>query len=432
MIAHLMREGAAVKEISRFPSAWSHPPALAPMRVGGQETGMAARVDALASTRSQPIAAEIAGTRLLILDDGPERLKALLALIDAARSSVRLLFYMFAGDASGEAVRDALVRAVGRGVDVKLVIDGFGCSNGIANFFAPLTNAGGAFCLFHPSYGRRYLLRNHQKMAIADDRVAIVGGANIADDYFSAHSDSRWRDLWLRLEGAAVKPLTRYYDAIFGWTTTKGARIRDLRRIIHRHSQHRGALQWRYAGPMRVRNPWPSKLAKEIICGEQVDMIAAYFSPPFAMLRRLARLGRRGRVRIITAARSDNNATIAAARHTYARLLRNGVEMYEYQAEKLHTKLVIVDDVVHIGSSNFDFRSLYLNLENMLRIEDAAFAARMRRYFEGELQGSLRITPELHKRRANVLRRLKWTLSHFLVTSMDYTVTRRLNFGAEK
>ena len=102
-------------------------------------------------------------------------------------------------------------------------------------------------------------------------------------------------------------------------------------------------------------------------------MIFAYFAPPGAMLRRIGRIGRRGQARIITAAKSDNNATIAAARHSYSRLLRRHVEMYEYQPAKLHTKLAIVDDVVHIGSSNFDYRSFYINLEVMLRIKDAGF-----------------------------------------------------------
>ena len=124
-------------------------------------------------------------------------------------------------------------------------------------------------------------------------------------------------------------------------------------------------------------------------------MIFAYFAPPGAMLRRIGRLGRRGHARIITAAKSDNNATIAAARHTYSRLLRRHVDMYEYETAKLHTKLAIVDDVVHIGSSNFDFRSLYLNLEVMLRIKDAGFAAAMRRYFDHEIEQSKWISPAL-------------------------------------
>ena len=102
--------------------------------------------------------------------------------------------------------------------------------------------------------------------------------------------------------------------------------------------------------------------------------------------------------------------------------------MYEYQAAKLHTKLAIVDDVVHVGSANLDFRSLFINMEVVLRVDDPAFAAAMRDYFEREIKDSERITLSLHRRRATLWRRLKWTISYWLVTSMDYTVTRRLNF----
>jgi cardiolipin synthase len=147
------------------------------------------------------------------------------------------------------------------------------------------------------------------------------------------------------------------------------------------------------------------------------------------MLRRIGRVAEKGRARIITAAKSDNNATISAARHTYRRLLRRGAEVYEYAPTKLHTKLVILGDVVHIGSSNFDIRSLYLNLEMMLRIDDPAFATMMRDYFEQECAASTRITPELHKRRSTLFNRIRWAASFFLVTSADYTLTRRLNLG---
>jgi len=91
----------------------------------------------------------------------------------------------------------------------------------------------------------------------------------------------------------------------------------------------------------------------------------------------------------------------------------------------------VVDDTVHIGSSNFDYRSFYINLEIMLRIKDAAFAEAMRGYFEGELADCVAITPEMHRRRASLWRRIKWALSHYLVNIMDYSVTRRLNFRAD-
>ena len=392
---------------------------------------MAEAVLSAPASETQRITAEIAGTRLEVLVTGAARLRALLALIDTAERSIRMLFYMFADDSAGKAVRDALTRAAMRGVAVDLLIDGFG-SDVSAGFFDPLRKQGGKLCLFHPRYGRRYLLRNHQKLVVVDDHRAIIGGANIHAHYLSDQGPAHWRDLWLLLDGAAVPAAGRYFDAILRWTGTKGAKMRSLRRIILRHTEREGPLQWRFSGPMSRRNLWTRQIVKELKEGQRLDLIAAYFSPPFAMLRRVARMGRRGQVRIITAAKSDNDATIAAARHTYARLLRAGVEMFEYRPAKLHTKLLILDDAVHIGSSNFDFRSLYLNLELMLRIEDAGFAAQLRSYFERELADSERITPELHKARAGWLRRLKWTVSHWLVTSMDYTVTRRLNFGAER
>ena len=115
------------------------------------------------------------------------------------------------------------------------------------------------------------------------------------------------------------------------------------------------------------------------------------------MMRRLFGVAKRGRVRIVTPAKLDHQWAVGAARFFYWRLLKRGVEIYEYQPTKLHTKLIVIDDVVHIGSANFDLRSLYLNLEMMLRVDDPAFAAMMRRFVDGEIANSKRITPEAHR-----------------------------------
>jgi len=375
------------------------------------------------------IRAVVEGNRIELIETGSERLETILEQIRSANNSIRLLFYMFNSDESGKAVRDSLVAAAARGVKVTILLDGFGCASANPEFFAPLDEAGGRLCRFHPSYGRRYLLRNHQKLLVVDDHRAIIGGANIHDSYLTDEGPRHWRDLWLLIEGSSVEQTARYFDALYRWTNSKRGKLRDLRRLLFRFSQSEGLLQWKFSGPFTRRNPWPSTIAREIATGERFDLISAYFSPPWAMLRRIRRLGRKAR--IITAAMSDNNATIAAARHTYSRLLRRGVQMYEYRAARLHTKLAIVDDAVHIGSSNFDFRSLFLNLEIMLRIQDGEFADAMRGYFERELTDCERITPEIHKSRSTLWRRLRWALSYFLVTSMDYTVTRRLNFRQE-
>ncbi len=378
-----------------------------------------------------PITAEIAGSRLELIESGEARLRVLLALIAGAEQSIKMLMYMFSADRVGEAVRDALVEAARRGVEVRVLIDGFG-SDAPTDFFTPLDQAGGEQCVFNPSYGRRYLLRNHQKLVVIDDRVVIVGGANIDETYLSDRGVDHWRDLWLRLEGPEAEMPSRYFDTLFRWSTHHRPRLNYARRRLAEYSEWRGPLQWKFSGPLSLRNSWWRSIGQDIRRGKRLDMIFAYFAPPGAMLRRIGRLGRRGQARIITAAKSDNDATIAAARHSYSRLLRRHVEMYEYQPAKLHTKLAIVDDVVHIGSSNFDYRSLYINMEIMLRIKDAGFAAAMRGYFERELADGTWITPALHKRRSNPWRRLKWAVSHFLVNIMDYTVTRRLNFRPER
>jgi len=377
-----------------------------------------------------PITAEIGGNRLEMIESGEARLSILLELIGGAKSCIKLLMYMFNPDEVGEIVRDALVAAAARGVEVRLLIDGFG-SGAPPSFFDPLTAAGGERCVFNPSYGRRYLLRNHQKLVVIDDQIAIIGGANIDSTYMSDRGTEHWRDVWLRIDGPEAAMPSRYFDTLFRWSTRKRHGFNTLRRQLAEFTEWRGPLQWKFSGPMSRRNSWSRSIGRDIRRGSCLDMIFAYFAPPGAMVRRIGRVGRRGRARIITAAKSDNNATIAAARHSYSRLLRRHVEMYEYQPAKLHTKLAVVDDIVHIGSSNFDYRSLYINLEIMLRIKDAGFASAVRGYFERELDDCKWITPALHKRRANPWRRIKWALSHFMVNVMDYTVTRRLNFRPE-
>ena len=135
---------------------------------------------------------------------------------------------------------------------------------------------------------------------------------------------------------------------------------------------------------------------------------------------------------IITPAKTDHQASVGAARHTYWALLKRGARIFEYAATKLHTKLFVLDDVVHIGSANFDMRSLFLNLEMMLRVEDAAFAAAMRRYVDGEVANSTEITLEEHRKQRTLLNRLRWAIAYFVVAIADYRISQRLNFAGEK
>ena len=103
--------------------------------------------------------------------------------------------------------------------------------------------------------------------------------------------------------------------------------------------------------------------------------------------------------------------------------------IWEFAPSKLHTKLIVLDDTVYLGSANFDMRSLYINLELMLKIEDAALADRMREFVGQQIGASQPITAGLHQRRATLANRIRWNLSWLLVSVIDYTVTRRLNLG---
>jgi cardiolipin synthase len=387
--------------------------------------------DAAQAPAAEPVSILVAGNRLTLLPEGPERLEALIALIEEARCDLRILYYIFMDDRSGHRVRDALIAASEKGVAVSLLVDGFG-STANREFWAPVIESKIDFCRFSPKFGRRYLLRNHQKLALADGRRVITGGFNVGDDYFGSVESGAWRDLGIQVEGDSVQCLTGYFDRLFAWTRGTKTTIRELRRVLRQHSITDGTLHWLFGGPTRRLSPWAQAFRSDMLNATRLDMIAAYFAPSPGMLRRLGRVARRGTARLITASKSDNRATVGAARNSYWYLLKRKVRIFEYGPTKLHSKLFVVDDVVHIGSANFDMRSLFLNLEMMLRVDDAGFAAAMRRFVDGEIESSVEITLESHRKARTPFARLKWWLAYLVVAVADYRITRRLNFAGEK
>src|SRR3546814_5049658 len=98
-----------------------------------------------------------------------------------------------------------------RGVDVSLIIDDFGSEDTPESFFAPLAESGVQVCRFHPRLGRRYLLRNHQKVAIADASRAIIDGFNVEDEYFMPDHPESWHDYGVEVEGPSIAHLADYY-----------------------------------------------------------------------------------------------------------------------------------------------------------------------------------------------------------------------------
>jgi cardiolipin synthase A/B len=376
-----------------------------------------------------PFAVQAQGHALTFYPGGADRFAALIALIDGARRSLRMSFYIFADDGSGQRVIDALSAAAGRGVEVQLMIDSFGSAATPAACFAPLEHAGCRFSVFGSHWTARYLIRNHQKIVIADEALAMIGGFNVEDDYFAPPERNGWNDLGVTLSGPAVAPLVTWFDRLHAWASTPKPRWRAVRHLVRDWDPGTGPAQWLVGGPTRGLSPWARSVSGDLVDGERLDMVMAYFSPAARLLARIGRIARKGKTRLLLAAKSDNGATIGASRLLYGVLLKRGAKIWEFSPCKLHTKLIVLDDAVYIGSANFDMRSLYINLEIMLRIEDSALAERMRELVSEQIVASLPITRELHHQRLTLLNRIRWSLSWFLVAVVDYTVSRRLNFG---
>ncbi|GAA0268987.1 hypothetical protein GCM10009127_06080 [Alteraurantiacibacter aestuarii] len=375
-----------------------------------------------------PFHVEAQGLTLGFYPAGPDRLERLLRLIGEAQHTLDIAFYIFARDASGIAVRDALVAAAGRGVAVTIILDGFGAVAD-AQFFAPLVAAGGTYHSFLAKPTRRYLIRNHQKIVIADKAKAMLGGFNIEDSYFDPPEKNGWNDLAFTVTGEVVEQLAQWFAQMTILAATEKGQFGAIRKAVREWRGGKGAVQLLIGGPMTGLSSWARCVSHDLQEGERLDMMMAYFSPPHRLRKLIEQIARKGHTRLVMAGKSDNGATIGASRALYRELLEAGANIWEFQPCKLHTKLIVLDDAVYLGSANFDMRSLYLNMEIMLRIEDAHLADVMRQFIVRHLDASQEITPQLHRRNSTLFNRIRWTLSWFLVSVVDYTVSRKLNLG---
>jgi len=169
------------------------------------------------------------------------------------------------------------------------------------------------------------------------------------------------------------------------------------------------------------RNPLREALRQDLVSAKDVTITSAYFLPSHRLREHLAQAVARGaRVRVLLAGKSDVPLMQCASRSLYRRLVNQGVEIWEYQPQVLHAKLIVVDDIVFVGSSNLDPRSLRINFEIMLRIRDATLAATARQQFEGDLaQRATLITREALKHGRTWWQRLKQRFAYWLFARLD-------------
>ena len=356
---------------------------------------------------------------------GADRLTALLDHIKSAECTLYVHYYTFHHDEAGTRVRDALVDAADRGVDVQLIVDAFG-SDAPDRFFDPLVDAGGRFLVFSPRWNVRYLIRNHQKFVIADSERVMTGGANISNEYFETPENNGWCDLNVAIGGPVVDRFVRWFALLRAWVERKDSQLRLLRRMVKNWDAGEGPVQLLVGGPLVRQGTWSWRFRKDLATGRRLDTVSAYFSPPRSIRALMSRLARRGESRLITAGKSDIDATIDVARLLYKNMLRSGVKIYEFQPCKLHMKLLIVDDVCYFGSANLDKRSVRINVELMVRVEDAGLAQRLREFVDHLESASEHVTDEWYTEHANFFSRLRWRLTYWIALA-DYRVARGLN-----
>jgi cardiolipin synthase len=357
---------------------------------------------------------------------GDEVFPAMIAAIGAAKKSVCLEIYVYQDSPLGIRFREALVRACKRGAGVRVLVDAVGSYFLPAHFWDSLRSAGGEIRQFNPVTLKRLIIRNHRKLLVCDGRVAFVGGFNIATEYEGDGIKSGWCDVGLKIEGALVAQLAVSFEEMFARAEFRHKRFTLLRKSDAKKVVALPKEQLLFSGPGRGPNPFKRALHKDLKRAKDVRMIIAYFLPTWRLRRELMRVARRGgKVQLILAGKSDVLLSLLAAQSLYRRFLSGNIEIYEYQPQILHAKLIIVDDIVYLGSANLDTRSLHINYELMVRFENKTIAKEAREIFSKNLGHCHRVTAGEWRRSRTFWQRLKQRWAYFLLNRFDPYLARR-------
>jgi cardiolipin synthase len=306
------------------------------------------------------------------------------AAIRGAQHFVYLEYYTLQDvQSDGQKLSDVLAAKSSSGVRVRVIYDAVGSLGTPAAFFARLRAAGVEFVRYNPINPLKgpFSLnqRDHRKILIADDELAIVGGVNLSTTYESApplahalggnrqpppkSGQPVWHDVDLEIRGPVVPQLTQLFRQ--HWREQKGP---PLPPDVPARVPPRGHVVVRVIGssPSRLATRYyVSVLTAMRSARSSIWMTAAYFVPTREELHALRAAARRGvDVRILLPSHSDVGATLAVQRSYYPELLAANIKVYERSDGIVHSKSMVVDDVWSlVGSSNFDQRSILFNDE---------------------------------------------------------------------
>lgn len=353
------------------------------------------------------------GNRLILLENGSAFFPALIAAIEAARHEIHLESYIFANDSAAGEVAEALMSAARRGVETRVLLDGFG-SRGLAfDCLKALRAAGVQVYYFRPERRfalprKRRLRRMHRKLAVIDARVGFVGGINLIDDLHGRNLATPRQDYAVRVEGPLVADMhaaaRRLWQRVL-WSHVGLRRQEDAR--LKPAGEHAGTQRANFLtrDSVRQRRSIEAAYLRAIRRARHEILLAnAYFLPGLRFRHALIEAARRGvRVRLIVQGHSDHPLYQLAARALYRHFLENGVELFEYRASELHAKVAVIDDAwATVGSSNIDPFSLLLSREANIVVLDRVFAGQLRASLENALSSGAR---QIHRR---AWRRVAW------------------------
>lgn len=340
-----------------------------------------------------------------ILRNGRELFPRMIEAIASAQTHIALEMYWVGADTIGATFRDLLIERARDGVEVRVMLDGFGSAELPVSFFdEPLTRAGAIvrryrplLATFDPLRPHRLLARDHRKNLIADD-VAFVGGINLARQWAPADQGGEdWRDTAIMVRGP---DLARHLMNLFesSWARAKSqleSRVRPPR-YWSTEGNRLGVLantpEKRRGRKIRQAYLWGLRRAQKTI-----DITCAYFVPRPVFLRALKQAVKRGvRVRVLLPLRSDVWLADVLAESTLHMLSNHGVEVYGYDGSILHAKTAVVDGHwVTIGSHNLDALSWAYNLECNVFCDDEAVGRVAVTLFEDDLERSVRLPREM-------------------------------------
>lgn len=340
-----------------------------------------------------------AGNDVEIFTTGIDKFESLKRDIEAARDYIHLQYFIIENDEVGAQLIELLMRKAREGIQVRVLYDYVG-----SFYFRPsvLKRMRDAGIEVHPflevtvaNVAFRVNWRNHRKVVVIDGSVGYVGGMNIADRYVIGDKKWKpWRDTHLRIYGEAVAAL-EYSFAIDWIFTTRQLLTSPTMHYTETPVNTDHLVQMMSSGPTNRWNNISLVFFKAIALAKKcVYVQTPYFLPSDSLLKALQSAALSGvDVRLMIPRKTDSTMLRLATGSYIKQCLQSGMKIYFYESGMMHAKVVIVDDeFVTTGSTNFDFRSFEHNFEFNALVYGKEFNSKMKDIFEADMQQCTRVS----------------------------------------